>query len=102
MYLYPSNYLKHILILTSFTKFKTYLGARNIHWNETKFEENFNLKTPDGKYNLLANLLADENATSIKVAFLKVEINQIILREMSMASHVYYMLLSRLANIVFP
>ena len=55
----------------TFTKFKTYLGARNIHWNESKFEENFNLKTLDGKYNLIADLLADENNNSIKVATFK-------------------------------
>ena len=55
----------------TFTKFKTYLEVRNIHSNESKFEENFNLKTPEGKYNLIAVLLADENTTSIKVAIFK-------------------------------
>ena len=55
----------------TFTKFKTYLAARNIHFNESKFEENFNLMTPDGKYNLIADLLADENMDSIKVAIFK-------------------------------
>ncbi len=55
----------------TFVKFKTYLGARNVHWNDSKFEENFCLLTPDGKYNLIADLLADENMNSIKVAVFK-------------------------------
>ncbi len=55
----------------TFTEFKTYLGARNVHWNESKFEENFSLRTPDGKYNLIADLLADENPDSIKVAIFR-------------------------------
>ena len=55
----------------TFTKFKTYLGARNVHWNESKFEENFSLRAPDGKYNLIADLLADENSDSIKVAIFR-------------------------------
>ncbi len=55
----------------TFSKFKMYLGARNVHWNESKFEENFNLLTPDGKYNLIADLLADENLDSIKVAIFR-------------------------------
>lgn len=55
----------------AFSKFKMYLGARNVHWNESKFEENFNLLTPDGKYNLIADLLADENLDSIKVAIFR-------------------------------
>lgn len=55
----------------TFTKFKTYLGARNVHFNESKFEENFNLRTADGKYNLIADLLADENSDSIKVAIFR-------------------------------
>ncbi len=55
----------------TFSKFKMYLAAKNIHWNESKFEENFSLRTPDGKYNLIADLLADENMDSIKVAIFK-------------------------------
>ena len=55
----------------TFVKFKTYMAARSIHWNDEKFEENFNLKTSDGKYNLIADLLCDENMNSIKVATFK-------------------------------
>ncbi len=55
----------------TFVKFKTYLGARNIHYNESKFEENFNLITKEGEYNLIGDLLADENMNSIKVAIFK-------------------------------
>ncbi len=35
--------------------------------NEEKFEENLGLKTSDGKYNYMAELLADSNDISIKV-----------------------------------
>ena len=55
----------------TFTKFKMYLGARSVHFNESKFEENFNLRTKNGEYNLIADLLADENLDSIKVAIFK-------------------------------
>lgn len=41
--------------------------SNDIKINNTKFEENLGLKTNDGKYNLMAELLADTNNTSIKV-----------------------------------
>ena len=55
----------------SFSKFKVYLSAKGVHYNEDFFEDAFHLKTSEGKYNLLADLLADENMTSIKVATFK-------------------------------
>ena len=55
----------------TFSKFKLYLSAKNIHYSIKFFNENFNLLTPDGKYNILADLLSDENSVSIKVAIFK-------------------------------
>lgn len=55
----------------TFSKFKLYLSAKNIHYSTKFFNENFNLLTPDGKYNILADLLSDENSVSIKVAIFK-------------------------------
>jgi predicted HTH transcriptional regulator len=55
----------------TFVKFKRYLIACGIHINDQSFLKNFNLVTFDGKYNILAELLADENMNSIKVAVFK-------------------------------
>ena len=41
--------------------------SNDIKINNAKFEENLGLKTNDGKYNLMAELLADTNNISIKV-----------------------------------
>lgn len=55
----------------TFVKFKNYLSAKGIHINEDTFYKNFNLITKDGKFNILAEMLADENMNSIKVAVFK-------------------------------
>lgn len=55
----------------NFSKFKIYLSSKGVHYNEKYFEDTFHLRTNDGRYNLLADLLADENMTSIKVAIFK-------------------------------
>ena len=55
----------------TFNKFKKYLIAKEINFNERNFLNNFNLITEEGKFNLLGELLADENMISIKVAVFK-------------------------------
>ena len=54
-----------------FRELKIYYAEKNLHLNEDTFEKNLNLLTPDGKYNMLAELLADENRVSIKIARFK-------------------------------
>lgn len=46
----------------SFTKFKLLLLENGYHIDENSFERNFKLRTNDGAYNYLAELLADENS----------------------------------------
>ncbi len=55
----------------TFSKFKLYLSAKNIHYNTKYFNETYHLLTPDGKYNILADLLSDDNSVSIKIAIFK-------------------------------
>lgn len=50
----------------TFSKLKFMYVDRGLTINEDTFEENMGLKS-NGKYNMLANLLADENDVSIKV-----------------------------------
>ncbi len=45
-----------------FTKFKMLLLENGYHLEENSFERNFKLRTNDGSYNYLAELLADENS----------------------------------------
>ncbi len=45
-----------------FTKFKMLLIENGYHIEEGSFERNFKLRTSSGKYNFLAELLADENS----------------------------------------
>ncbi len=54
----------------TFEKFKGYLSSKGIHINETNFYKNFHLLV-NGKFNKMAELLADENNTSIKIAIFK-------------------------------
>ncbi len=51
----------------SFEQLKIYYEARGLQLNE-QFASNLELLTPDGKFNYVAYLMADTNATSIKVA----------------------------------
>ncbi|MCL2521956.1 MAG: putative DNA binding domain-containing protein [Erysipelotrichales bacterium] len=51
----------------SFNILKTYYISKQFHVNENTFFCNYALLTKEGKFNLLANLLADENDISIKV-----------------------------------
>lgn len=55
----------------TFDKFKRYLVEKGIHIKEETFYKNFNLITKDGKFNILAELLADDNMNSIKVSVFK-------------------------------
>lgn len=50
----------------SFTQLKTIYATKNLSIND-KFEENLNLFNSEGKYNLMAELLSDQNDVSIKV-----------------------------------
>ena len=51
------SYLQNI----SFSKFKMLMLENGFHIEEGSFERNFKLRTNDGAYNYLAELLADEN-----------------------------------------
>ena len=55
----------------TFVKLKNYLISKGLHIQEDTFYRNFNLITADGKFNMMADLLADENMNSIKVAVFK-------------------------------
>lgn len=50
-----------------FAQLKIYYQERGLELNQ-QFANNLELLTPDGKYNYIAYLLADENGVSIKVA----------------------------------
>lgn len=70
----PEKSIKDIPVLRNdytFLKLKQYLIEKGIHINEETFYSNFKLKTEDGRFNLLADILADENMNSIKVAVFK-------------------------------
>ena len=51
----------------SFSQLKIYYQERGLELNQ-RFANSLELLTPDGKYNYIAYLLADENGVSIKVA----------------------------------
>ena len=55
----------------SFQMLKTYLIGHGYHINNETFEVNYHLLTPNGKFNLMAELLADENDLVINVATFK-------------------------------
>lgn len=70
----PEKAIKDMPILRedlTFAKLKQYLIGKGIHISESTFYKNFGLITADGKFNLLADILADENMNSIKVAVFK-------------------------------
>ena len=56
MLLAPSKYAP-----LSFNMMKILLTSRGFHINENSFEASFNLRRNDGTYNLLAEILADQN-----------------------------------------
>ena len=55
----------------SFNQLKMLYANAGLTLNEEMYKHNLNLLTQDGKYNLMANLLADNNSFSIKVAKFK-------------------------------
>ena len=52
----------------TFHYLKIYLSDHNFQYNDLTFEDNLHLRTPHGSYNLMAELLADENDISVNVA----------------------------------
>lgn len=66
---YEKNFIDNDLILQkrsnlvdlSFRELKIYYNEKGYHINNNSFEANLNLKTSDGSYNLLTELLADYN-----------------------------------------
>ena len=52
----------------SFKQLKIYYCEMKYHLNDETFEENLDLLTSNGKYNLLAELMSDVNRFSIKIA----------------------------------
>lgn len=56
MVLSPASYTP-----ITFNTLKTYYGVRGYHLEDATFETNLNLLTPDGKYNLLAEIMSDRN-----------------------------------------
>ena len=55
----------------SFNQLKMLYANAGLTLNEETYKHNLNLLTQDGKYNLMANMLADHNSFSIKVAKFK-------------------------------
>jgi len=51
----------------SFEQLKIYYNAKKLKLND-KFAKNLELLTPEGKYNYVAYLMADENSNSVKLA----------------------------------
>ena len=51
----------------TFVQLKTYYQERGLELTN-RFAQSLELLTPDGQYNYIAYLLADENGVSIKVA----------------------------------
>lgn len=65
----------------TFRQLKIYYSEINYHIDENNFESNFNLRNEDGKYNLLAELLADKN--NIPLIFVKFNgVNKVAMSEM--------------------
>lgn len=65
----------------SFRMLKTLYATKNLTINDESFESNLGLKLDNGKYNVMAGLLADRNDVSIKVVtFRGKDKNEIIKR----------------------
>lgn len=57
----------HRKILT-FQILKNYLTTHNYHYTDSTFEENLHLRTKNGEYNLMAEILGDTNDIVINIA----------------------------------
>ena len=51
----------------TFNQFKAILTFKGLHFSDETFEQNYNLRNNEGKYNYIAFLVSDQNDTSIKV-----------------------------------
>ena len=51
----------------TFNQFQALLTFKNVHYNKETFEQNYNLRNNDDKFNYIAFLVSDQNDTSIKV-----------------------------------
>ena len=51
----------------TFNQFQALLTFKNVHYNKETFEQNYNLRNNDNKFNYIAFLVSDQNDTSIKV-----------------------------------
>lgn len=70
----PEKAIEDIPVLRedlTFAKLKQYLVNNGIHIDEETFYKDFGLVTAGGKFSLLAEILADENMNSVKVAVFK-------------------------------
>lgn len=52
----------------SFEKLQIYYGAKGIKLNPRQYKKNLGLYTPDGKYNIMAQLLSDDSHIPVRVA----------------------------------
>jgi predicted HTH transcriptional regulator len=52
----------------TFEKLQIYYGAKGIKLNSRQYKKNLGLYTPDGKYNIMAQLLADDSHIPVRVA----------------------------------
>ena len=52
----------------SFEKLQIYYGAKGIKLNTKQYKKNLGLYTPDGKYNIMAQLLSDDSHIPVRVA----------------------------------
>ncbi|MCF0116383.1 MAG: putative DNA binding domain-containing protein, partial [Erysipelotrichaceae bacterium] len=55
----------------SFKALKVYYAEKGYHLDNASFEANLNLRTPNGEYNLLAELLSDKNMIPLIIAKFK-------------------------------
>ena len=65
----------------SFNQLKIYYSSRGYHLNDETLVDNLHLKTDDGRYNFLAELLSDKNRISIKVARFQGEDKSVLLEK---------------------
>ena len=65
----------------SFNQLKIYYSSKGYYLNAETLVDNLHLKTDDGRYNFLAELLFDKNRISIKVARFQGEDKSVLLEK---------------------
>ena len=83
------TYSKHLSMIETpssqkdftFNQLKIYYSSKGYHLNDETLVDNLHLKTDDGRYNFLAELLSDENRISIKVARFQGEDKSVLLEK---------------------